>query len=57
MKNNALFPCYSEPLKNFLEQKNIRYELVGLHPQSHHMFWVYIKNEKLKNALAEWSIK
>ena len=57
MKNNNLFPCYSIPMRDFLSNKGIRYELVGLHPESHNMFWVYIKNEKLRKALEEWSKK
>lgn len=55
MKNSKLFPCYSVPLRDFLTSKGIRYELVGIHPETHNMFWVYIKTEKLNNATYEWS--
>lgn len=55
MKNNKLFPCYSIPMRNFLSQKGIRYELVGLHPETKKMFWVYIKDKKLIEAVNEWS--
>lgn len=54
MKQNKLFPCYSIPMKNFLTEKGIRYELVGLHPETQKMFWVYIKNSNLQLALNEW---
>lgn len=47
MKQSKLFPCYSIPLRNFLTFKGIKYELVGLHPETQKMFLVYIKNKKL----------
>lgn len=55
MKESKLFPCYSIPMRDFLTSKGIRYELVGLHPKTQDMFWVYIKNQKLKEAMQEWS--
>ena len=56
MKQSKLFPCYSIPMRDFLTSKGIRYELVGLHPTSKAMFWVYIKDEKLDKALTQWSL-
>ena len=55
MKNSKLLPCYSIPMRDFLTSQGIRYELVGLHPTSKAMFWVYIKDEKLNNLLNKWS--
>jgi hypothetical protein len=57
MKQSKLFPCYSIPLRDFLTSHGIRYELVGLHPETHKMFWVYIKDEKLNTLTSEWSKK
>lgn len=57
MKQSKLFPCYSIPLRDFLTSKGIRYELVGLHPETHKMFWVYIKNKELDKYTSEWSQK
>ena len=57
MEKSKLFPCYSIPLRDFLSSKGIRYELVGLHPTTHKMFWVYIKNEQLDKYTSEWSNK
>lgn len=57
MKKSKLFPCYSIPLRDFLASYGVRYELVGLHPETHKMFWVYIKNEKLDFLTSEWSKK
>lgn len=54
-KNKILFPCYSIPMRDFFNSKGIKYELVGLHPISKKMFWVYIKDDKLKKAMKEWS--
>ena len=55
MKQSKLFPCYSIPMRDFFTLKGIRYELVGLHPKSHKMFWVYIKSNKLEKVMNEWS--
>ena len=57
MKSSSLFPCYSVPMKDYLSSKGIRYELVGLHPDSKNMFWVYIKSNILRECLKEWSEK
>ena len=43
--------------RDFLSSKGIKYELVGLHPKTHNMFWVYIKNEELDKYTSEWSQK
>ena len=56
MKESKLMPCYSVSMRDFLATKGIRYELVGLHPKTKLMFWVYIKDEKLDKALTEWSL-
>lgn len=56
MKNSKLLPCYSIPMRDYLSSQGIRYELVGLHPKSKVMFWVYIKDEKLDKALTQWSL-
>lgn len=55
MKQSKLFPCYSLPLRDFLTSRGVRYELVGLHPETYKMFWVYIKDEKLNTLTSEWS--
>lgn len=55
MKQSNLFPCYSIPMRDYFTSNGVRYELVGLHPKSHDMFWAYIKTEKLSNLMNEWS--
>ena len=55
IKQSKLFPCYSIPMRDYFTSKGIKYELVGLHPKSHDMFWVYIKTTELEKAMNEWS--
>ena len=55
IKQSKLFPCYSIPMRDFFTSKGIRYELVGLHPKSHDMFWIYIKTTELIKVMNEWS--
>lgn len=50
-----LYCCYSVDLRNFLKKNDVMYEICGLNPNSHQMFWVYVKNEKLNTLLIEWS--
>lgn len=57
MKKSKLFPCYSIPMRNYFTSKGIKYELVGLHPVTHDMFWVYVKTIELEKAMYEWSNK
>lgn len=57
MKNDCeLFICYSNYLKIFLLEEGIRFKVVGLNPDNKRMFWVFIKNEELNNALAKWRL-
>ena len=57
MKNSKLFPCYSIPMRDYFTSKGIKYELVGLHPTTHDMFWVYIKTPKVLELMNEWENK
>lgn len=50
-----IFPCYSVPLMKFLtNEKHINYKIVGLHPKSKKTFYVFVEDEKFKNAIIEW---
>ena len=44
-------------MRDYLATHGIRYELVGLHPETKNMFWVYIKTNELSKYLREWSTK
>jgi hypothetical protein len=54
MDEVELFPCYSEPLKEFLKSKNIRYKLSALNKNTLKTMYIYIDNDDLKEALIEW---
>jgi hypothetical protein len=44
-------------MKFLTQEKEIRYELVACNPNSKKTFWIFIRNEKLNNALSEWNAK
>ena len=50
----ALFFCYSKELKQYLELKGFRYEVCALNPNSHNVFWAYMKSATLDKAINEW---
>lgn len=51
-----LYCCYSINLRNFLYKNGLRYKLAALNPNSHKLFWVYVKDQKLDELLSKWSI-
>ena len=53
-QKKRLFCCYSAPLKKFLSERGIRYEICGENPASHNLFWAYFRDEQLNIALDEW---
>ena len=52
---NKIFCCYSLELRNYLLKKSFKYEVVGLNPTSKKMFWGFVKNKQLNEALEKWS--
>ena len=52
---SKLYCCYSVLLRDFFKKHGVRYEVCGLNPNNHQMFWVYIRDEKLDKLLIEWS--
>lgn len=52
-----LYCCYSIKLRKFLFANGLKYKLAVLNPNSHKLFWIYIKDEKLDRLLSEWSKK
>lgn len=50
-----LFMCYSITLRDYLYQHGLRYKVAAINPNSQHMFWLYIKTEKLKQLLTSYS--
>lgn len=52
--NIDLFPCYSWNLVKYFDSNGLKYKLVGLHPNSHKKFWIYIRTKKLNKLLDKW---
>lgn len=50
----SLFCCYSLELRKFLSSNNVRYKLVAENPNSHNIFWVYVRDSKLDELLNKW---
>jgi hypothetical protein len=42
-------------MKFLTEQKSIRYELIACNPTTMKKFWIFVRDEKLNNALNEWT--
>jgi hypothetical protein len=55
IKDSKLYCCFSVPLRDYLIQKGIRYEVFALNPTSQLPMWIFIKDEKLKTLLGSWS--
>lgn len=54
MNNSKVFVCYSVPLMKFLTSNGIRYDVVGLNPDSKKTFWGFVKDERLNDYLVKW---
>jgi hypothetical protein len=52
----ALFCCYSLPLRDFLYNNGVKYELCALNPNSKNMFWIYVRTDKLNSLLNKWTM-
>lgn len=56
MNNKSiLYCCYSLPLRKYLFENGVEYEVAALNPNSKNLFWIYVKNEKLDKLLSKWS--
>ena len=51
----SLYCCYSVNVRDFLKSNGVRYKIVAENPNSHKIFWVYVRDEKLDKLLNEWS--
>lgn len=56
MKESKLFCCFSVPLKDYLSNNGVKYEITALNQNTLKTMWIYIKNDKLNNLLKEWSL-
>jgi hypothetical protein len=55
MKNSKLYCCYSVPLRDYLIQHGIRYEICAKNPNSDILMWIFIRTEQLNKLLEMWS--
>lgn len=55
--NVELYCCYSLNLRKYLQDNGVNYRLCALNPNSHKMFWVFVKDEKLNKLLNTWTAK
>ena len=53
MNDVKLYSCYSLPLRKYLYDNGVEYELAALNPNSKSLFWIYIKTEKLYKQLID----
>lgn len=51
----GLYCCYSMDVRNYLNDNGVRYKIVAENPNSHKIFWVYVRDEKLDRLLTKWS--
>jgi len=55
--NRKIFACYSVPLMKYLTSQNLKYEIIGLNPESKKTFWIFIMCDELKEKLDFWKLK
>ena len=51
----SLYCCYSIAVRDYLKRNGVRYKIAALNPNSKHLFWVYIRDEKLDELLSKWT--
>ena len=56
-KEQNLYCCYSLPLRRYLYENGLEYELAALNPNTKKLFWVYLVTDRLSFLLSEWSKK
>ena len=52
-----LYCCYSLPLRKYLYENGLEYELAALNPNTKKLFWVYMVTDELSYLLSQWSEK
>ena len=54
-KQLKLYCCYSLPLRRYLYENGLEYELAALNPNTKKLFWVYLMTDELSLLLSKWS--
>ena len=57
MKESKLYCCFSVPLRDFLTNQGVSYEICALNEKTHKTMWVYIRTEELGKCLDEWRLR
>ena len=57
LKNSKLYYCYSVPLRNFLFENGIRYELCAKNLNSNILMWIYVRTDNLNQQSTKWSLE
>lgn len=56
-KQPKLYCCYSLPLRKYLYENGLEYELAALNPNTKKLFWAYLMTDELSALLLKWSEK
>ena len=55
LTNDSVYRCYSITMKNYLEQKGIRYFLVANDIVTNKKFYAFEKTDAFINAMQQWN--
>ncbi|MEG2289613.1 MAG: hypothetical protein RSC24_06560 [Clostridium sp.] len=53
--DDLLFICYSIKLKEEFEIYKVKHKVKGFNQKTNRNFWVYVKTDKVKEILINWS--
>lgn len=56
MRKEDLFICYSNNLKNKLNEEKVEYVIHGYNKEKNKDFWVFIRDDKCKRILDNWKL-
>jgi hypothetical protein len=45
------------PLRDFLTENGVRYDMCALNEKTHKTMWVYVRTNKLNKLLETWSLR
>lgn len=51
---SRIFCCYSICLRDYLLDNGVKYDVVGLNPNSKKMFWGFYRDDELDALLRLW---
>lgn len=57
MKTKLLYCCYSIPLRDYLINNGLKYEICAKNPNNNNFMWIFVRTAKLNELLNKWSEK